>query len=206
MHIVCHKHEEGKDMAEYSIIADVSQLIVKQLQQLLVPDIVAGNDKVGLCSPSDRNDIVMGIFLYDLAESEDISRSTMSTAGISNRLKFPPIYMNLFYMITPYFTGNVRYKTTSEQEALGKIIQFYHDYPLIPIDEVNNEDTDGIDLRVELLRLSMEEKSKIWIFPDEPYRTSLFYKVSPVMIGSSRYRDVTRVAHADISVKNVNEQ
>jgi hypothetical protein len=198
--------ERGKDMAEYSIIADVSQLIVKQLQRLLVPDIVAGNDRVGLCSPSDRNDIAMGIFLYDVAESEDIRRSTLSTGGLSNKLKFPPIYMDLFYMMTPYFTGNVRYKTASEQEALGKIIQFYHDYPLIPIDDINNEDADGIDLRVELLRLNIEEKSKIWIFPDEPYRTSLFYRVSPVMIGSSRYRDITRVSHAEISVKNVNEQ
>jgi hypothetical protein len=56
---------------------------------------------------------------------------------------------------------------------------------------------------VELLRMDMEEKTKIWAYPEEPYRTSLFYRVSPVLVASSRHRDVSRVSSAEISVKNI---
>lgn len=193
-------------MKEYSMIADVSRAIIGIMQKALVPDIVASNDSIGLCSPADRNDVLLGLFLYDIIESDELRRSTTRTNTISDRLNYPPIYLNLYYMITPYFTGNVKYRMLSEQEALGRLIQQFHDYPLIPADEVAQENENVIDLRVEMLRLDNEEKSKIWTFPNEPYRTSLFYKVSPVVINSSRYRDITRVSEADIHVNSMNKR
>lgn len=194
--------ERGNWMTEYSAIADVSQLLIQEMQSVLVPDVVTSNDKIGLCSPAEHNDISLGIFLYDIMESEEIRRSSMITSGIHNRMVYPPIYLNLYYMITPYFTGNVKYKMAGEQEIMGRVIQYFHDYPLIPIEKVSPDHGDAIDLRIELLRLDMEQKSRIWNFPNEPYRTSLFYKVSPVMIHSSRYTDITRVSQAEINVKN----
>ena len=46
----------------------------------------------------------------------------------------------------------------------------------------------------------MEQKSRIWNYPNEPYRTSLFYRISPVIISSDRYKSVERVKVAQINV------
>lgn len=190
-------------MSDYSVIADVSRIMVSKLQRVLVPDLISGNDKIDVCSPAEHNDISLGLFLYDIMESEEIRRSTMMVSGMSNKMVYPPIYLNLYYMLTPYFMGNVKYRSIGEQEALGKIIQYFHDYPIITYDELNSTGDDGTDLRIELLRLDMEQKQRIWTFPNEPYRTSLFYKISPVVIHSSRYRNITRVSDARINVNSV---
>lgn len=190
-------------MSDYSVIADVSRIMVSKLQRVLVPDLISGNDKIDVCSPAEHNDISLGLFLYDIMESEEIRRSTMMVSGMSNKMVYPPIYLNLYYMLTPYFMGNVKYRSIGEQEALGKIIQYFHDYPIITYDELNSTDDGGTDLRIELLRLDMEQKQRIWTFPNEPYRTSLFYKISPVVIHSSRYRNITRVSDARINVNSV---
>lgn len=190
-------------MSDYSVIADVSRLMVSKLQRMLVPDLISGNDKVDVCSPAEHNDIALGLFLYDVMESEEIRRSTMMVSGMSNKMVYPPIYLNLYYMLTPYFMGNVKYRSIGEQETLGKIIQYFHDYPIINYDELNSSGEGGTDLRIELLRLDMEQKQRIWTFPNEPYRTSLFYKVSPAIIHSSRYRNITRVSDARINVNSV---
>ena len=183
-------------MADYSVIADVSRVLVHKLQKILVPDLISGNDKIDVCSPAEHNDISLGLFLYDIMESEEIRRSTMMMSGVSNKMVYPPIYLNLYYMLTPYFMGNIKYRSISEQETLGKIIQYFHDYPVITGDELSYAEEGMTDLRIELLRLDMEQKQRIWTFPNEPYRTSLFYKISPVVIHSSRYRNVTRVSDA----------
>ena len=81
-------------MTEYSAIADVSQLLIQEMQSVLVPDVVTSNDKIGLCSPAEHNDISLGIFLYDIMESEEIRRSSMITSGIHNRTVTLKIILN----------------------------------------------------------------------------------------------------------------
>lgn len=193
-------------MSDYSVIADVSKIMINKLQSILVPDLISGNDKIDVCSPAEHNDISLGLFLYDIMESEEIRRSTMRVSGLSNKMVYPPIYLNLYYMLTPYFMGNIKYRSISEQETLGKIIQYFHDYPIISKDELNDDNDGTTDLRIELLRLDMEQKQRIWTFPNEPYRTSLFYKVSPAIIHSSRYRNITRVSDAKINVDSIQER
>lgn len=188
-------------MADYTIIADVSEKIAGLLQEQLVPDMVSGADKIALCSPADKADVSLGIFLFDIRESEEIRRSSMVSYGV-NAIQYPPIYLNLYYMITAYTVGEVRYKMAAEQRLLGRVIQYFHDYPLIPIDDVSREDMTGVDLRVEMLRLTAEQKAKIWNFPNIPYKTSIFYKVAPVSIDSARIHEISRVRQVEINVGN----
>ena len=187
-------------MQGYQAIARVSERLIAMLQEELVPDFIPQKDKIGLCNPADRGDTAVGIYLYDIMENEDIARGRQMYNSNDRRMIYPPIYLNLYYMITPYFMGNVRYRTMGEHETLGRIIQYLHDYPIISIDSIDKEDKDGIDLKVELLRLDMEQKSRIWNYTNEPYRTSLFYRISPVIISSDRYKSVERVKVAQINV------
>lgn len=186
-------------MADYTMIADVSEKMVELLQRELVPKHVSGKDGIALCSPADKSDVTLGLFLFDIRESEEIRRSSMVSDGM-NKLQYPPIYLNLYYMITAYTTGDVRFRTISEERILGKVIQYFHDYPLISIDDIAPTDESGVDLRIEMLRLNVEQKSKIWNFPNVPYRTSVFYKVAPIAISSARSKEVTRVRRVEINV------
>ena len=88
-------------MSDYSVIADVSRIMVSKLQRVLVPDLISGNDKIDVCSPAEHNDISLGLFLYDIMESEEIRRSTMMVSGMSNKMVYPPIYLNLYIAILP---------------------------------------------------------------------------------------------------------
>lgn len=186
-------------MADYTVIADVSEKLTELLQNELVPTTIPGKDKIALCSPSDKSDASLGIFLFDIRESEEIRQSSMVSHGM-NKIKYPPIYLTLYYMVTAYSNGDVRYKMISEERILGKVIQYFHDYPLISLDDIDPAETGGVDLHIEMLRIDSTEKSRIWNFPDIPYKTSIFYKVSPVSIDSARMKNVTRVNRVEINV------
>lgn len=53
-------------MGRSTSIADVGMSIVKLLRRELVPDTLQNPDAVGLCSPTDRGDYMVGIHLYDI--------------------------------------------------------------------------------------------------------------------------------------------
>ena len=170
-------------MGGYTAIADVGGKSVKILKEILVPEMVQTPEGIGMCSPQEKEDIVLGVFLYDIQEHGEIQMHRMVDVSPSKQV-FPPVYLSLYYMITPYFAGNVKFRSEQEQRALGRIIQYFHDYPLFP-----GEDR----LQIQLLRASTEDKVKLWSFGSQPYRTSLFYKISPVRIDSARARSVDRV-------------
>lgn len=186
-------------MAGYTIISDVSEKLVSLLQTELVPDLITGRDQIALCSPADKSDAALGIYLFDIRESEEIRRSSMVSLGV-NAIQYPPIYLNLFYMVTAYATGDTKFRMAAEERILGRVIQYFHDYSLIPVDDLDPGDMSGVDLHIEMLRLDVEQKSKIWNFPNIPYKTSLFYKVAPVSIDSARMNPVARVRQVEINV------
>ncbi len=186
-------------MAGYTIISDVSEKIISILQQELVPQLVSGSDGIALCSPSDKSDVSLGVFLFDIRESEEIRRSSMVTHGMGN-IQYPPIFVNLYYMVTAYAVGDTKYRMSVEERILGRVIQLFHDYPLISIDSIAPYDMSGVDMRIEMLRIDAEQKTKIWNFPNVPYKTSLFYKVSPIAIDSARIQKVSRVSQVEINV------
>lgn len=190
-------------MAGFTIISDVSEKLVRVLQNELVPDLITGSDGIALCSPADKSDVSLGLFLFDIRESEEIRRSSMVTQGL-NSIQYPPIFMNLYYMVTAYAVGDVKYRMSVEQRILGKVIQLFHDYPLISIDSVAPDDLSGVDMRIEMLRMDTEKKSKIWNFPNIPYKTSIFYKVSPIAIDSARIQNISRVREVEITVDSKN--
>ena len=90
-------------MQGYQAIARVSERLIAMLQEELVPDFIPQKDKIGLCNPADRGDTAVGIYLYDIMENEDIARGRQMYNSNDRRMIYPPIYLNLYYMISPYF-------------------------------------------------------------------------------------------------------
>lgn len=178
-------------MPGYTAIADTGEKIVKILKEILVPEMIQTPEGIGMCSPQEKEGIVLGVFLYDIQEHGEVQMRAMMNVSPSKQV-FPPVHLSLYYMITPYFEGNVKFRSEQEQRALGRIIQYFHDHPLFP-----GEDR----LQIQLLRASTEDKVKLWNFGSQPYRASLFYKVSPVRIDSARIRAVERVRAFGVNVE-----
>lgn len=187
-------------MANYSVISDVSNAIVKILRENMVPEIILNSDAIGLCNPTDKGDIILGINLYDIKESTEVFTSGMKNIGMGKQ-KYPSSYMDLYYMITAFSSSDVKFRATEEQRILGKTIQVLRDNSIITADMMNSASAMTADTFIEMLRLEQDEKMKLWSVPNVAYKMSLFYKVHPIEIESERVREVHRVTDVDWTVK-----
>lgn len=185
-------------MGKYTIIADTGNCLVERLRGALVPDLIQNAGEIGLRSPEDRGDTVLGLFLYDIRPSEEVyqKRAVVTNDRIAN----PPVFLSLSYMITAYSQGDIQYRLPQDERILGRVIQYFHDNPIIPLEEVDARRMSGTELHIQMLKLDEDEKSRIWSFPNVGNRLSLFYRVSPVAIDSEISRKVTRVTDLDINV------
>lgn len=189
-------------MAGYTIIADVGNALVKILRENMVPDVISNADAIGLCSPSDKGDFVLGLYLYDIKESEDVFESGMRMAG-KNQQQYPSKYLNLYYMLTAYSMSDVKFRSVEEQRILGRAFQVLMDHGNLDgeLQAVSTGNAGGnYSIRVEMLRLNNDEKMKLWNMPDIPYKLSLYYKVSPIEMESTRVRNVQRVTSIEMEV------
>lgn len=165
-------------------IYDVSKSITDILRSSVVPDIVAKPEEVGLCDPSNHGDFVMGIYLYNIEQSESFRISGKQNEGLYSQ-KHPPVVLDLSYMITPYFKTDVKFLAEREQLLFGRVVQAVNDNP-----RILTETTEPVEL--ELIFPSVDDKQKIWNAADH-YRTSIFARAKAVVIESLRSEKVSRV-------------
>ncbi|MFI3312569.1 MAG: DUF4255 domain-containing protein [Eubacteriales bacterium] len=188
-------------MGTYTMVADVSNALVQVLRQTLCPEIVANPDNIGLCSPSEKGDMVLGLHLYDIQESKEVRATEMINLG-ANKQRHPGTYLTLCYMITAYSRADVKHRAGEDQRMLGGVVQTFRDNAIIGEATLSPVPTAGsMDIRVQMLQLETEAQQRIWNVPNVAYRTSLFYKVSPVEIESARVRRVQRIVDMDLTIK-----
>lgn len=188
-------------MNKYTIIADVSNYICNILKANMTPEPILNEEFIGVCSPSEKGDLILGIYLYDIKESEEIRSTTMINKGI-NRQKFPPTYLTLYYMITAYSNTEIKFKYIDDQKILGRVIQVLTDNSTINIEELlNSSNLLMPEAKIQMLNLNNEDKNKIWNFSNVPYRLSLCFSVSPIELESTRVRKVQRVIDVISEVK-----
>ena len=185
----------------YTILSDLSELLIALLRKEMVPDLIPAPGAIGLCSPADRENVSLGLYLYDIRESESVRINGLQPANGGGRT-FPPMYLDLYYMLTAYSMSDRRFRASEEQRILGRAMQVFHDNPGISLENMSFEPVpSGKTVRIEMFSLEGTEKVKLWNHPDTPYRLSLFYKVSPVPLYSARSFPVKRVKTVDISVE-----
>lgn len=183
----------------YTAIAEAGNALVHLLKSQMVPETLQNPDHIGLCSPADKGDFEIGLHLYDVKESEEVRSHEMVTVDAS-RQKYPPAYLTLFYMVTAYSNGDVKYRSEEEQRLLGRVIQVFHDYSVLDggLLPAGGSETEPV---VEMLPLSLEEKMRIWSVPNTAYKTSLFYKVGPIAVDSTKAKEARRVTDVSFSVR-----
>lgn len=188
-------------MGKYTILADVGGALVQLLRDNLCPEVILNPDGIGLCSPADRGDMVLGLHLYDVRQSQEVRATGMVDLSPS-RQRHPGTYLTLSYMITAYSKADVKNRSAEDQRILGRVIQTLEDNAVLSADTLTPVPRgEGMDLHIQMLTLETEAQQRIWSVPNQAYRTSLFYRVDPVEVESARVRKVQRIVDLDLTVK-----
>lgn len=186
-------------MAGFTVIADVGNALVKIFREHMVPDVIPNADAIGLCHPADKGDFMLGIHLYDVKENMEIFERGMQNVDLSTQ-RYPSQFLELYYMITPYSMSDVKFRAVEEQRILGRAMQVLMDYGNLSGQDIGSQNS-SYTVHAQMLRLDMEDKMKLWNIPEVPYKASLYYKVTPVELESTRRKQVRRVTEAEINVK-----
>lgn len=192
-------------MGSYTIISDIGNLMTGLLKSNMVPDIIVNADAIGLCSPAEKENVSLGLYLYDIKESDSVRVVGMQPTGLT-RQKFPPMYLDLYYMLTAYSMSDSKFRASEEQRILGRAMQLFRDHPTIGLGTMSFESNPASDaVKIELLAMDTADKMKLWNLPNMAYRLSLFYKVSPVPLDSTRSAAMRRVTELDFSVEEADD-
>lgn len=183
-------------MGKYTVIAEVGQRLQEILAESLTPGLIQDKNGIGLCGPEDRGDVSLGIYLYDIRENGELKVNGMVGNGLREQ-KYPPQVLSLYYMLTAYSASDVKFRAVQEHRILGRAMQALNDRAVIPASELGNE-TAGLDMRIEFLDLSAEEKMKLWNDTGKPYKLSVCYRVTPVELESTRRKEIRRVTELEL--------
>ena len=181
----------------FGSISEVGNQLVSILNEELVPDVIMHSGTIGLCSPNDHGDFTVGIYLYDISANEDIIETGMINSDFRQQT-YPSSFLTLHYMITAYSSGDLKFRSEEDHRILGKIVQALSDHAIIG--QTSGISSAPMRTRIEMERIEPYDKIRLWTFPNEPYRLSLFYRVQPVEITSAKTRLVTRVRDLSIFI------
>ena len=187
------------EIADYSVIADIGLSLVKVLREALAPELIAHSDGVGLAHPSDKGDMNISIFLYEIKENTDVRSSDLIDQG--DRMRYPPIALDLFYLITAHSASDVLTRAIDEQRMIGKVMQLLHDHGVLKGDDLVGS-LAGTEGAYRLVKEEMPLESVISLFPNTPYKLSLCYRLGPVFLDSTRTKAVGRVRERHVTMKH----
>jgi hypothetical protein len=185
-------------MSDYRAIADIGETLI-ELLRCNMQDLIPRRESIVMASPGEietNDDIRLSIFLYQVLENIHLKNQEMQIRD-STILKFPPIALDLYYMMTAYPSGvqDITERTREEHSILGRAIQILNDNALLTGSILKGSlATNGYDLHITISPVSLDDMTKMWTtFPGKPFRSSVCFLVTPVMIDSGREITVQRV-------------
>ena len=178
-------------MADFSIISDVSNEVLKLLRENICPELIQSPESIALAAPTDKNaDFQLGLYLYDIQELREYQQQDMIRLR-GNMTQYPPKPLTLYFALYMNTKSQLMSNVENEQRILGRAIQVLMDHAIL-YDTGEDEDTSA---SITLLPLSYEEKTKIW-----SYQLGIYFSVSPVLLSSRRIRSFRRVVAAEFDV------
>ncbi len=166
----------------------------------MVPEPVAQPEYIGLASPAEKGDMQLTLYLYSIKERGDYRQNLMLQRG-ENTMQFPPLQLELRYLLTAASTAEVSSRTIDENRIIGRAMQVLYDNSIIKGAKLlgtlaeNNE-----ELRIVIDNIPVDILMRLWNFPNMPYRMTMGYIVGPVALDSTRYRKTKRVKDAEVDI------
>ena len=181
-------------MADFSIISDVSNEVLKLLRENICPELIQSPESIALAAPTDKNaDFQLGLYLYDIQELREYQQQDMIRLR-GNMTQSPPKPLTLYFALYMNTKSQLMSNVENEQRILGRAIQVLMDHAIL-YDTGEDEDTSA-----SITLLSYEEKTKIWSVLSIPYQLGIYFSVSPVLLSSRRIRSFRRVVAAEFDV------
>ncbi len=180
-------------MADFPIIAQVSNQLIQFLRQALCPEVLASPELVQLIAPTDKNaDFQVGLYLYDMREFNEY-RSSEQVRMRGNVKTLPPKPMLLSYMLYVNPKSQMAASSEVEQRILGRAIQAFYDNTTLDIPPTGLLIGEAESVAMTPLSLAFEDKIKLWSAMNLPYQLGMYFSVAPVMISSRTAESFTRV-------------
>jgi hypothetical protein len=132
----------------------------------------------------ETNPNSLSIYLYQITENTHLKNAEGRITQDGKKIRDPSLALDLLYLVTPL-------GETSQNDLLilGRVMQIFHDNPVIPDKYFpTNGSLKAIDeIKILLYPLSLDDLTKIWnAFQEAPYRLSVGYMVTPVLIDSTK--------------------
>ena len=194
-------------MADYPIIADVSQFIVETLRKKMCPEPIPSPNNIEISSPASQDvDYLVGLYLYDIRENMEVSSPRYIQKGRA-QLSKPPRPYDLYYMVFINGSGQMGLKDPDMQKIIGKIAQIVNDNSSVYPNELQSWlDTQEPPIVLSQAKISLEEKVRVWQAINKPYQISLFYRAAPVYLSSGEIITTPRVSDASFELGITGEE
>lgn len=170
-------------MADYGVIADVSTSLVTLLDQDLRKPPLNGRALLDDLSGAAPAGLTLTITLYEILEdapSRNRPRPQQpdGTAVVSTK---PPMALRLHYLLTPWGGDSV-----TEQQILGRAMQALYDEAIMAGTTLLGGLAGSTDtLKITLIPLTLEDRSRVWYAIQKPYRLSVNYEVRVVNLDAT---------------------
>ena len=184
-------------MADYPIIADVSNYMVQLLRDKMCPEPIPSPNNIAISTPAEQDvDYILGLYLYDIREEGEVSVPSLMDTG-RTRLKRPPRPYSLYYMLFLNGSSQMGLKGGDVQKIIGRAAQIVNDGNTVSPRRLQTWlEEEEPPIIFSPAKLSLEDKVRVWTAISKPYQVSLFYKASPVFLSSEVVVDATRVTDA----------
>ena len=188
-------------MADYPIIADVSNYIVRTLRGKMCPEPIPSANNIQVSSPADQDvDYILGLYLYDIRETAGMSTPPHMPTGRVRLQKAPRPY-DLYYMVFINGSSQMGLKALDIQKILGRAAQIVNDNNSVMPNQLQTWlESNEPPITLTQAKISLEEKVRVWQAINKPYQVSLFYKAGPVFLSSEIVVDTPRVTDATFGI------
>ena len=185
---------------ELTIIRDVGNT----LKELLEVNIPALRTNISFNSPAEMqnptgNRRLLSLFLYQLAENVHMRNRNLEAPN-PERLVYPAVILDLYYLLTPYAQ-----EREDEFDILERVVRVFYDNATLRGSNLKGMllDSGNDVLRVVLHPLSLEDLNHLWNTFSKPFKTSVAYLVTFVRIPSTRELTARRVIHKEDSYHQI---
>lgn len=195
-------------MGDFTVIGIVGEILKRLLRDNLSSSFsgsFSSPDSVTLFSPKElegESAERLSLFLYQIGENAYMKNQPMERVE-TGKLKYPPLSLNLFYLLTPYSgeeTSAIR--GWDLHTILGRAMQILADNASLEgpalrdlLQAINQGDYYGRleNIRIILNSISLDDLTKIWNSLDTSLRLSVCYEVRVIMIESERRKKIQRI-------------
>ncbi len=184
-----------------SVIRDVSTSI-KALLKANIPEL-SDDSFISLGSPSDidTSTVKLSMCLYYLNHNPSMRNSEKEAIYASNQFYYPPAYLDLYYLMTPYAKDR-----ETELLILGRIFQTFHQHSVLSDDDLKGNllACGNEEIRISYNNLTVQDIKQLWEgFPGKPTKVSLSYLVSPVRLPADKTIIIPRVETKNLEITEI---